>query len=98
MSTPGQTRQRPDARPRTAAGLWCAAWSGRSGTLAADQLPVPLRGQLAAVVNEEAASTAELVGLHRQHLDGELFVGQVSAGELEALRHLDLVDVDCAGL
>src|SRR4051812_44830691 len=49
-------------------------------------------------MHEEATGAAELVGLHRQHLDGQFLVGQVGTGELEALRHLDLVDVHCARL
>src|SRR5689334_13392126 len=49
-------------------------------------------------MHEETTGAAELVGLHRQHLDGQFLVGQVSTGELEALRHLDLVDVHCARL
>src|SRR3954462_13923707 len=70
----------------------------RSGALAADQFSVPLHCQLAAVVHEETAGAAELVGLHGQHLDGQFLVGQVGTGQLEALRHLDLVDVNCARL
>ena len=61
-------------------------------------MAAPLHGQLAAVVHEEAARTAELVYLHRQNLDRQLLVGQVGAWQLEALGHLCLVDVDRAGL
>src|SRR5919106_3629192 len=69
--------------------------SGRA--VAADQVTVLLPCELAAMVNEEALRTGELVGLPRQDTDRELFVGQVGAGKLEGLRELGLVDVDDAG-
>src|SRR6266498_1836293 len=61
-----------------------------SGAFATDHLTTALHCKLAAVVHQEAARAAELVRLHRNHLDGELFVGQVSAGQLEALRHISV--------
>ena len=70
---------------------WCVTRSrGRSARLRV--------GQLAAVVDQEAAHAGELVLLPRQHLDRELLVGQVGAGELEGLGRLGLVLVDLAGV
>src|SRR5438105_2577919 len=70
--------------------------SGRA--VPADGLPVPLAGQPAAVMYQEAARAGELVLLLRQHLDGQLLAGQVGARQLERLVQLGLVDVDRAGL
>ena len=58
----------------------------------------PDLGDLAAVLDEEARCTGELVGLPRQHPDGQLLVRQVGTGQLERLRSLDLVLVDLAGI
>src|ERR1700712_1074321 len=60
-----------------------AARERLSGALAADQFPVALDRELAAVMHEETTGAAELVGLHRQHLDGPFLVGQGGAGKLE---------------
>ena len=72
--------------------------AGGSDALAAHQAAVLLRGQLAAVVDQEAAAAGELVALLRQHPDGELLPGQVGTGQLERLVEVGLVDVDRAGL
>ena len=48
--------------------------AGSGGAVAADEHAVLLGGELAAVVDEEAAGAGELVFLTRQHLDRELLV------------------------
>ena len=47
--------------------------------LAADRLSADLLGQLAAVVDEEAAGAGELIGLARDHPHGQLFARQICA-------------------
>src|SRR5438067_11844402 len=70
----------------------------RSGALQADLLTVRPGGELAAVVHQETAHAAELVGLHRYDRHGQLLAGQVRAGQFEVLGGLGLVDVDPRGL
>ena len=101
-----RTRQRdrgrdPTLRPATAArtgrgpsGRACRVRLVRSGAVAADQLL--LVGELAAVVHQEAAHAGELVLLLGLHLDGQLLVREVGAGQLEGLGRLGLVLVDLA--
>ncbi|ALM37960.1 hypothetical protein SFR_1345 [Streptomyces sp. FR-008] len=49
------------------------------------------------MVHQEAAHAGELVLLLGQHPDGQLLVGEVRSGKLEALCGLELVDVDRGG-
>src|SRR4051794_23271957 len=73
----------------------------RSGTVATDELSLALTSESAAVVNEEAGGTGELVALLGQDPDGQLLAGharQVRAGQLEGLGQLRLVHVDRTGL
>src|SRR5262245_16488968 len=70
---------------------------GVSGSaVAADQLL--LVGELAAVVDQEAAHAGELVLLAGHHLDRQLLVREVSAGQLEGLGGFRLVLVDLPGV
>src|SRR4029079_5620555 len=66
------------------------------GTVAADE-PL-LVGELAAVVDQEAAHAGELVLLARHHLDRQLFVREVGSWQFEGLGRLGLVLVDVAGV
>ncbi len=68
------------------------------GTFAADERPSGAARELASVVHEEAAGAGELIGLARQHPDGEHLTGQVGPGQLERLGEIRLVLVDRAGL
>ena len=70
---------------------------GSRGALGADRAVLAVAGQLAAVVDEEAARAGELVGLARHDPHGHLLAGEVGARQLEALRQLGLVDVDIGG-
>ena len=45
-------------------------------------------------MHQEAARTGELVGLPRQHLNGQGLVGQVRTGEFEALGEFGFVHID----
>jgi hypothetical protein len=49
-------------------------------------------------MDQEAAHAGELVVLAGHHLDGQLLVGEVGAGELEGLGRFGLVLVDLAGV
>src|SRR5579883_50109 len=85
----------PSAPIRPRADRMTGAASGRA--VPADHLPVSLGGQLAAVVNQEAARAGELVRLPWQDPDAQFLVGQVGAGKLDRL--LGLVAVhDAAAL
>src|SRR6478735_2726786 len=68
--------------------------TGSGRALGADRLALDLLGQLAAVMDEEATRTGELVGLARKHPDRELFVREVRARKLERLGKVGFVDVD----
>jgi len=52
---------------------------------------VALPGVAVAVLNEEAARAAELIGLLGNDPDRELLTGQVSAGQLHRLGGVDLI-------
>src|SRR5688572_19363467 len=69
-----------------------------SCALGADGLAIALIGVLASVVHQETVATPELVGLHRQDLHRQFLVGELGARKLEALGHIDLVDVDTGRL
>src|SRR4051794_36077605 len=70
-----------------------------SSTVEAVRIPVgALLCDLAAVADQEAAGTGELVRLAREHPDRQLLVREVGAGQLERLRGLGLVLVDLAGV
>jgi hypothetical protein len=58
--------------------------SGR--TLAANRLAIAVFRQLAAVMYQETTRTRELVSLPRDDPEGQLFVGQIGAGQLQRLR------------
>ena len=57
-------------------------------------LPPLSERQPAAVLDQETHRAGELVGLLRDHLDGQFLAGQVGAGQFETLRGVALVDVD----
>src|SRR5450432_1711350 len=78
------------------ASVSLAQISGR--TFAADHLGAGTGRELAAVVHQEAARAGELVGLPRQHPQGELFVGQIRARQLERLGEIRLVAFEDAAL
>ncbi len=61
------------------------------GAVRADRLVVALPGVAVAVLNEEAARAAELIGLLGNDPDRELLTGQVSAGQLHRLGGVDLI-------
>jgi hypothetical protein len=46
------------------------------------------------VVDKETGHTGEFVRLDRNDLDQQFFVGKVSAGQLESLGEIGLIDVD----
>jgi len=75
----------------------CRRWwpgggvSRLGGTVRADRLVVALPGAAVAVLNEEAARAAELIGLLGNDPDRELLTGQVSAGQLHRLGGVDLI-------
>ena len=62
------------------------------------QISFLLVRELAAVVHQEAAHAGELVLLRGLHLDRQLLVREVGAGQLEGLGGLGLVLVDLAGV
>ena len=65
-----------------------------SGAVDADERAAVLPSQTAAVVDEEAAAAGEFVSLLGDHTNGELFSGEISAGQFERLGCVGLVDVD----
>ncbi len=75
----------------------CRRWwpgggvSRLGGAVRADRLVVALPGVAVAVLNEEAARAAELIGLLGNDPDRELLTGQVSAGQLPRLCSVDLI-------
>ena len=73
-ATADRSRQTAPPRRLTPAQLHDCARRLSGRAVHADQLPVAIRGELAAVVDQEALRAGELVGLARQHLDGQLFV------------------------
>ena len=80
----------PDRAPRRAlVGPSSGRGSGRA--VAAVVLDAAAGGQAAAVLHEEAPRAGELVLLLGQDADGQLLVGQVGAGQLEALVEVGLV-------
>src|SRR5664279_1869967 len=65
-----------------------------SGTVHTHQPAAGIRGQPAAVLDQETHRTGELIGLFRDDLDGQLLPGQVGTGKFETLGGVALVDVD----
>src|SRR5438067_10096150 len=82
------------ARPSVTASTARVSESGRA--LPADQLSLPVLGELAPVMHQEAARAGELVRLPRDHPERKLLVGQVGAGQLQRLRHVLGINVDRA--
>ena len=81
---PGRTRKLAD--PITGpAGALPAGTARSSGALPADQLAVPLFGELAPVMHKETAGAGELVCLPRDHAEREFLVRQVRAGQFKGL-------------
>ena len=75
----------PDASP--------VEWLG-SGAVGADHPIADLLGQSVAVLHEEAARAGELVGLLGHDPHGELFTGQIGAGQFECFEFgLAVIDV-----
>jgi hypothetical protein len=66
------------------------------GTLAADQLAVPLFGKLAPVVHKEATRASELVRLPWDHPERKLLVRKISPRKLKRLSHVVRIKVDGA--
>src|SRR5690242_4340297 len=97
VPAPGRGQGRPPVR-RPALSTRAVVnrrWRRRSSrALAADHLAALVARQLAAVVDQVALATGELVGLPRDHPDRQLLTGEVGAGQLEALGLFGLVDVD----
>src|SRR5579875_156712 len=68
--------------------------NGSGGTLAANHLAVPVLGELAPVMHQEAARAGELVRLPRDHPERKLLVGQIRPGKLQSLRRVVRIDID----
>jgi len=88
----GRQPRRPSLRHRVSidrAGIYFFRY--QLGALLTDQITAMRGGELAVVVDQEAAGAAELVGAHRSPCDGEFLVEEFRCGQLE--RVAAIIDV-----